>query len=153
MPDTTLIPINDPGLLTGLLIMAITLVKIIDKLIDIATNRFKKNKGETGTTVVQLDPEMSKMISTTSENVRDVHAVMGRVDKDGTPMVYSSRSGTETLREIVMTLRDIASSQERLAASLDKMETRAMERDREDMVTLNNIQSSADRIERKLDDK
>lgn len=137
-----------PEVAAGLLALAVGLVKIVEVTIRWGLTKIKKEPkvGTSKPVMVQLDPEVSKLIVETGENVRDMHMVMGRVDQDGTPMVYSSRSGIDTLREIAAMVKDAARSQERLAATLDRLDTRFTEHDREERITHNRMQDTLNAV-------
>lgn len=139
-----------PELAAGFLALAVALAKIVEFLIRWAVTKIRPTKREFGSSgrplVVQLDPEVSRLLHDTDENVRDMHMVMGRVDQDGTPMVYSSRSGIEQLREIVVIVKDVSRSQERLAATLDRLDNRLEEHVRDDKVAMGRIKDTLDSI-------
>jgi hypothetical protein len=127
-----------PELAVGVVALVVGLVRILEVVLRWGLGKMKKEQAAHGPVkplVVQLDAEVSKIIHDTDQNVRDMHMVMGRVDQDGTPMVYSSRSGIDTLREIAAMVKETARSQERLAATLDRLDGRFEDHDREERIT------------------
>lgn len=142
-----------PELAVGLVALTVGLVRIMEVILKWGLGKLKKDPHPTGTTkpmVVQLDPEVSKLIHETDQNVRDMHMVMGRVDQDGTPMVYSSRSGIDTLREIAAMVKETARSQERLAATLDRLDGRFESHDREEQLAHTRMQDAVDNIHEQI---
>lgn len=137
-----------PEIAVGLVALVVGLVRIVEVILRWGLNKVQKKQaqGASKPLVVQLDPEVSKIIHETDQNVRDMHMVMGRVDQDGTPMVYSSRSGIDTLREIAAMVKQAAASQERLAATLDRLDTRFTDHDQHEQITHNRMQDTLEAI-------
>jgi hypothetical protein len=141
-------PNLDTPLAAALIALIIALVKIVEKMIDWIFRKVGPKTGrEPGAITVQLDPEVSKLIKETADDMHEVKMTMSRVDVDGTPMVYSSRKGYDALNQLASVVRDIATTQVRLAAGLDRLEAQFTAHDRADAITFNRIDGSITRVE------
>lgn len=136
-------PAADSAIVAGLVTLVIMLVKIVERLVDWGLKKVTRSSSRPSA-VVQLDGETSKMLMETSRGVKDIHAVIGRVDADGAPMVYASRTSLEMLREIAGVLQDVAHTQERLAASLDRLDQKFEQHDKTDGRTFGELRMSVD---------
>ena len=112
----------DPTATTaGLIALAIGLVKIVEKLVEWV---IKKMSPDGGKNVVQLDPEMSRMVQETHARVVVMADTMSVKDGDGVPMVYSSRVIADDVRSTAMILKDISYTQQKLLDRLESLDER-----------------------------
>lgn len=100
----------------------VTLVKIVEKLVDWGVSKFTGNKSEHIT--MQLDPETARAIHETNLKMAGVADITTLKDHDGVPMVYCLRSIPEDLRQTAILLRDISYTQQRLLDRLEALDDR-----------------------------
>jgi hypothetical protein len=114
---------HDDATIAGLLALAIGLIKVIEVLVIWGMKKMKSGReGANGhVTLVQLDPSTSQALKEILEKVHDVHQISQVKDQDGIPMMYSSRSNNENVKQIALCLRDVSHCQERIVEKLDKM--------------------------------
>lgn len=116
---------HDDVTVAALLAISIGLLKIVEKVIEWGFKKVSERNGNavnTGITSVQLDPESARYFREIYEKAHDIHNTISIKDNDGVPMVYSSRSNNENVKDIALCLRDVSSSQERITSALDKIE-------------------------------
>lgn len=111
------------AIIAGLLALALGFIKVLE----VFGTWFVKKLGPTKeksdkVVVVQLDPEVSRMIRDTHDRVHSMHDILTVKDHDGTPLVYSSRSMAENVSVVAAAARDISSSQERIVEILEKID-------------------------------
>lgn len=151
--DVTAIPTQhaqqtDPAvLMAGLIALAMGMMELV-KTIFTWVSRKLYGKHEGDQVLVHLDPEVSRAIRETAKNMEEVLHVVTRVDLDGTPMVYTSRSGNEHLRAVVEVIRDIQRSQERLVTALEKLDGRFDDHDREERITHGRMQDTLEAMKK-----
>lgn len=142
-------PNLDTPLAAALIALIIALVQIMGKMFDWIFKKLSKNGGKESSSsiTVQLDPEVSRLIKETADDMHEVKSTIGRVDVDGTPMVYSSRKGFDALGQLAQVVRDVATTQVRLAASLDRLESKFEAHDKADAITFQRMNTSLERVE------
>jgi hypothetical protein len=97
----------DSSTLAGLVVAVVSLIKIIEKLMDWGFERFvKKNVANQ---IVQLDPQASAAIVELLRRTESIEEILHSKDSDGMPLVYFPRSA----------LKDMV---ERQRATLDKLD-------------------------------
>jgi Mg2+ and Co2+ transporter CorA len=96
---------------------AVALMKVLEKLIEWAAK--KMNGKDSHATVVQLDPEVSRMLRETYERTAHVNELATKTDNDGIPMMYTPRSAIELQRQTAEALRDVTHSCERISKNVD----------------------------------
>lgn len=115
------------AIIAGLFALALGLVKVVEVSIAMIAKRVSGTKSEKvdkidRVVVVQLDPEVSRLIRDTHDRVHTLHDIVNVKDHDGVPMVYSSRTMAENVTLIAAAMKDVSSSQERLADVMEKIE-------------------------------
>ena len=114
---------------------------------------FERKKGGLGglksTTqlVVQLDPEVSKAIHDTADNIKNVSEIVSRRDDSGVPLVYSDRRLEESIVKITEALATLADAQKRLAESMARLDARFEAHDKSDSITFSRLADTMVRIE------
>jgi hypothetical protein len=105
----------------ALIMLAVALVKIVDKLVDWVG---KKMNGRNGhhKTVVQLDAEMSRIIHETHLRTSATSDIVSVKDQSGAPMVYTPRSLVEDSRKTVEHMRDLSYVIQRLVDRVEGVE-------------------------------
>jgi hypothetical protein len=138
-----------PALTAVLVTLAIGLMDIIKLLIGWMSKKFSKKDRDrhAQTLLVQLDPEVSAVVHETGDNVKDVSAIVSRVDADGMPLVYADRKMERTVEKIAILLDRISNTQERLSENMAKLESRFEEHSKQDVVTFARLADSHARIE------
>jgi hypothetical protein len=149
-PEVVNSAVNTP-VLAAIIALAFGLVKVL--VIEVQALVKKYGKPQSAQAVeIQFDPEVSKRISDMSEQVDRMSNVMGKTDNDGTPMVYSSRSGMEAVRDIAVIIRSVSTAQERLARVMERLEERFVDHDKTDAATFHQMNSSLERLVKAFDD-
>lgn len=114
---------GDASTTAGLFALAMGLMKVLEIMATWLVKKMGPTKEKSEKVlVVQLDPEVSRMIRDTHDNVHRMHDVLSVKDHDGVPMVYSSRTTAENVNSIAAAMRDVASAQERIAGVIEKIE-------------------------------
>lgn len=115
---------NDSATIAGLIALAVSLVKLLELFAAWALKKIQPAKdGSNGhVSLVQLDPITSQALRDILERVHDVSEIVKVKDRDGTPMVYSSRTNNDNVQQIATCLRDVSKCQERIVERLDKMD-------------------------------
>ncbi len=105
----------------GLIAVAIGLVKIVEKLVEWT---FKKMSPDGAKPVVELSPEISRLIHETHQRTVLMAEIMGVKDGEGVPLMYSSRVIAEDVRSTAMVLKDISYTQQKLLDRLEALDER-----------------------------
>ena len=154
MEPTATLPLQDPATTAAIFALLMAIVKVVEKIVSWATSKIpskaSKSVSAKVNTIVHLDPGVSQAISETGRNVREMHAVLNRVDLDGTPMVYSSRSDTEHLRQTALIMQEVSRTMERIVDSLERLETKFEHHDRADTLSHSRIEDSLERVEKQV---
>lgn len=142
---------GSPSAFAAMIAVALGLMKLLEVAIMAIV---KKYTGKDGKPVVEvtLDPALIEKISSIADEVSHVHDVIRKTDNDGTPMVYSSRSGIEAVRELTMLLKSVSLTQERLAHVMDRLENKFIDHDRQDALIQNAINSTLERLLKAFDE-
>lgn len=136
---------SDPTLTALVVTLAMGLVEIIKILVGWIGKKVTKQHSQT--LLVQLDPEVSQIIHETGNEVKDVRAVISRVDADGVPLVYADRKVEHNVESIATALNKTVEQQAVLASALQKLMDRFEEHDRSDALTFARIVDSQARLE------
>lgn len=102
--------------------LAVTLAKIVEKLIDLGYNKFKKPEDDS-TECKMILKEMHAMIKTISE-------LTSRVDINGLPMVFFPRNIESRQLESLNLLNDASHSQINVTKILDKLTDKVIDIDK-----------------------
>lgn len=102
--------------------LAVTLAKIVEKLIDLGYNKFKKPEDDTAE-FKTLMKEMHSMIKTISE-------LTNRVDINGLPMVFFPRNIESRQLESLNLLNDASHTQINVTKILDKLADKVIDIDK-----------------------
>lgn len=140
----------DPTIMTSMMALAFGLMKLLELTLTALFKKYKPSKPQH--VEVEFDPELSKKINNMDEKLSAMVSVMARTDNDGTPMVYSSRTSVDAVREIVIVIRNISQTQERLAHMLERLEQKFVDHDRADNVLSAQINTTLDRMLRSFDE-
>lgn len=97
--------------------------------------------------VVQLDPEVSKVIHETATAIKNVSEIVERRDEAGTPLVYADRRQEHATIKIADMLKELAEAQKRLADSMAHLDERFEAHDKSDSITFSRLADSMMRIE------
>ena len=119
--------LSDHLTLASLMSAAIVAMKFAEKFFDWAGKKLSKSEKGEKVVVVQLDPEVSRMIRETHDKAGHVSDVVSVLDTNGTPMVYSSRTTSENVQLVAAAMKEVSHSAERLASTLDKVEENTRE--------------------------
>lgn len=82
---------GEHAIIAGILGIAVALVRIVERLVDKVLEKKNGKNGVHRPVIVQLDPEVSRVVKETGECVADIHRISVRTDQDGTPLVYGPR--------------------------------------------------------------
>lgn len=144
--------VANPSAFAALVAVSLGLVKLLEITIIAVIKRYTKSGDRTQQVEVTLDPELTDKISQMNEKVTTMYSVMSKSDNDGTPMVYSSRSGMEAVRDIAVIIRNVSQTQERLAHVMERLEQKFAEHDRTDHTIQTSINQTLERLMRAFDD-
>lgn len=97
--------------------------------------------------VVQLDPEVSRVIHETAQAIKGVSEIVERRDDSGVPLVYSDRRQEGAVVKIADVLKDLSETQRRLAESMARLDSRFETHDKTDTLTWARISDTLIRIE------
>lgn len=136
---------SDPAVVAGLVAVAIATAEIAKTLLGIVAKKFSKHKD---TITLTLDPAASKMINDTDNKTTEIKAIVGRVDADGTPLVYSDRNVGRSVEHLGEIMKNLADSQARLADTMGRLDERFEYHDRSDAVIFTKIVDAQERLER-----
>lgn len=136
---------SDPTITAGLIALAIGLMEIIKLAFTWIGKKFTKTHAQT--LLVQLDPEVSQIIHETGAEVKEVRAVVTRVDTDGIPLLYADRKVEHNVDSIAQALNKTVEQQGQLALALQKLMDRFEEHDRQDALTFARVVDSQARLE------
>jgi hypothetical protein len=143
--------VTNPSALAALIAVSYGLVKLLEMTITALVKKYTKGDKQQSIDV-SFDPEITNRITKISDKVEQMHSVMSKSDNDGTPMVYSSRSGMEAVRDIAVIIRNVSMTQERLAHVMERLEQKFTEHDRMDHTVQSNINISLERLMKAFDD-
>lgn len=143
--------VTSPSALGVAVAVALGLMRLLEITILAIVKKFGKG-GHERVVDVSLDATLTEKINKMADRIGHVHDVVDKTDNDGIPMVYSSRSSVEATREIVMIIRNVSQTQERLAHVMERLEHKFLEHDRQDAVVQTNINNSLERLARAFDD-
>lgn len=144
--------VTSPSAFAAIVALAYGLVKLLEMTITALVKKYTKSGDKAQSVEVTFDPEMMQKLTAMNEKVTAMYSVMSKSDNDGTPMVYSSRSGMEAVRDIAVIIRNVSQTQERLAHVMERLETKFAEHDRSDHTVQSNINSSLERLLKAFDD-
>jgi hypothetical protein len=142
--------ILSPQVFAAAIALSFGLIKLLELTLTALIKKYKPEKPQQ--VVVEFDPEMQKRIADMDEKLNSMSNVLSRTDNDGTPMVYSSRSMVETIREIAVIIRNVSATQERLAHVMDRLEQKFSDHDRSDSIVQTQINQTLERLMRAFDD-
>lgn len=140
---------ENAGLLGGAIAIAVLLSKVIEHLVGLLVKRFEKKEEEV-IPIVKLDPSVVAQLGEAAQSIHDMKNVMMKVDVDGTPLVYSSRTGLETLRTIAGAMQQLSSNQDRIAGTLEKLYEKFEMHDKQEQIERVKIESRLAGIESKF---
>lgn len=84
--------ISNESVHAAIIALALGLLKVVEILVGWIVKKFNHgDKAPTAVTIVQLDPEASRMIRETNEMVADIHSAVDRTDPDGSLLIYGPR--------------------------------------------------------------
>lgn len=106
----------DNGLLTQLGVGGIFAIMLIDKAFNFVV---KYKNGKNGDNEINVD-SIKKALS----DISGTYRVISAVDENGSPLVYAPRSWGRDLKQVSECQRDTAQALERVAKTLDKMESK-----------------------------
>jgi hypothetical protein len=147
---TTTSALSNPSVFASMMALAFGLMKLLEITLTALFKKYKLTKPQK--IEVQLDPELAQRIMEMDEKLNSMSNVMGRTDNDGTPMVYSSRSGVDAVREIAIIMRNTSQTLERLAHMLERLEQKFVDHDRTDAATFANMNGQMERMMRSFDE-
>jgi hypothetical protein len=78
---------RDPAILAGLMALCLGLLKILEKAIGWAADKVAPKQPS----VVELGPKSLDVLYDIKRKAEDTAEIIGRVDHDGTPLVYGPR--------------------------------------------------------------
>jgi len=143
--------VTNPTAFAALVAISMGLVKLLEMTVTALVKKY--GKGDKSQQVeVTFDSEITEKIQQMSEHVNTMYNVMGRTDNDGTPMVYSSRSGMEAVRDIAVIIRNVSQTQERLAHVMERLEGKFADHDRNDHAVQTSINNSLERLLKTFDE-
>lgn len=151
MDPATATQMADPTTLAMLVAAVMGLIKVLEISIQALVKKYGK-QDKTNDISITLDPDVTKKITAIADKIDQVHTVMQKTDNDGTPMVYSSRSGMEAVRDIAVIIRNVSMTQERLANVMDRLEQKFSEHDRTDSSVQQQIAGGLERLLRAFED-
>jgi hypothetical protein len=138
--------LSDPAITAGLVAIGIATMEIMKSLVQFVTKKLGKKEKDTIT--LHLYPEASRLLSDTDNKTTEIKAIVGRVDADGTPLVYSDRSVGRSVERIGEIMKSLSDSQARLADTMSRLDERFEYHDRSDAVIFSKIVDAQDRLER-----
>ncbi len=107
----------------ALIAISIGLVRIVEKLVEWGMKKVSpKESSEPKETVVHLDHETTRVLHDIQIKAHNMTEAMGVRDKDGTPMIYSSRSVGDDIERIAILMRDCTFAQQRLLDRLEQLD-------------------------------
>lgn len=112
-------PLEDGATHAGLIALALAVVKVLEVAIGALAKKMSPSKDEK-VTVVQFDPEVSRMIKATHDRVHTMHEVTNVKDHDGIPLVYSSRTVGEHVTATAAAVKDNSVKLDRLEDKVDE---------------------------------
>lgn len=138
------------GQLTALIALAMGLVKVIETAVGALARRIRPPRPQM--VEVKLLPADSEALHDVRERVARMDGILAKTDNDGTPMVYSSRTGTEAVRDTAVIIRSIQQTQERILALIERLEDRFAQHDANDQKIQVSIVSTLERIAKVQED-
>lgn len=144
--------VTNPSAFAAIIALAYGLIKLLEIAITALAKKYAKGGDKAQSIEVSLDPELTAKITEMNDKISSMHGVMNKSDNDGTPMVYSSRSGTEAVRDIAVIIRNVSQTQERLAHVMERLEQKFAEHDRMDHAVQSSINNSLERLTKAFDD-
>lgn len=141
---------TNPATLAALIGLSLALVKVLEIAITGLVRKVRPPKEQQVT--VHLAQETVDRLDQVHAQVGDLHRIMTKTDNDGTPMVYSSRSGTEAVRDTAAIIRQIQIAQEQIIRLIEKMEQRFEQHDLNDQKVQGSLVTALERIARTTDD-
>jgi hypothetical protein len=127
--------------------LAMGLMEIIKQLVNWLGKKITGKDKDVTTLSVQLDPEVSRLIHESSEQVKQMSAVVFRTDNDGVPLVYSDRKAEENVSRLAELMKDLADSQRRLADSMARLDQAFESHDKTDAIVFARMSDAQTRIE------
>lgn len=103
--------------------LAVILAKIIEKMLDFGINHFKPSEDNP----IKLIKETNSLITQTASMIKSISDLLGKVDLNGTPMVYYSRSLEIKQTESLNVLNDLTSGQNAQLKMLEKITDKVLE--------------------------
>lgn len=143
---------SNPALLAALIALSMALVKVLEVAVSGLIKKYGKQKDTTTQIDVSLDSETQRRINETHDKIDRVAQLLSKTDNDGTPMVYSSRSGMEAVRDIAVIIRSVSLAQERLASIMERLEGKFSQHDQQDQLTFAQMNQSIVRLLEAFDD-
>lgn len=124
--------VHDNATIAALFALSMGLIEVIKSLAAWITKRANGKNGNGRAVVVQLDPEVSRLIRETAEHARATAEVVTLRDQNGVPLIYASKIASEKMDNVTKDLtdhmreetdifHDIVRMQERIADDLDRI--------------------------------
>jgi hypothetical protein len=135
---------SSPGLLAAFIAISLALVKILELSIVALIKKVKPPKD--AHVQVSLEPETLHKFTDVHTMVTDIHGLVKKTDNDGTPMIYSSRSGMEAVRDIAVIIRNVNQTQERIMSLIERLEQKFSDHDRADAIVQGEIAAALQRV-------
>ena len=127
--------------------LAMGLMEIIKQLVNWLGKKITGKDKDAATLMVQLDPEVSRIIHESGEQMKTVSSIIGRTDGDGIPLVYSDRKAEENVSRLAEMMKDLADSQRRLADSMMRLDQAFESHDKTDAIVFARMSDAQARIE------
>lgn len=138
--------LSEPVTLAALLALAMGLMEVIKQLVGWLGKKITGKDGSQ-TLLVQLDPEVSRIIHESGRQVEAMANVVFKTDNDGVPLVYSDRKAESSISTLADSMRDLTNAQERLAISMARLDASFESHDKTDSVIFARMSDAQARIE------
>jgi hypothetical protein len=139
--------INEPVTIAALVALAMGMMEIIKQLVNWVGKRFTGKSDEKQTLLVQLDPEVSRIIHESGDQIKAMSTVMFRTDSDGVPLIYSDRKVEQNVEKLVELMKDLTDSQRRLADSMARLDRSFDSHDKSDAIVFSRMTDAQNRLE------
>jgi len=137
----------DSVTVAALIALAMGMMEVIKQLVSWIGKKITGKDRDGTTLMVQLDPEVSRIIHESGEQVKAMSALVSRTDNDGVPLVYSDRKSEENVGKLAELMKDLTDSQRRLADSMARLDTAFESHDKTDAIVFARMSDAQARIE------
>ena len=146
-PTPAVNAISEPVTIAALVALAMGLMEVIKQLVGWLGKKLSGKDAAHQTLLVQLDPEVSRIIHESGEQVKAMSAVVFKTDNDGVPLVYSDRKAEENISRLASSMTVLTDAQNRLAISMGRLDNLFEQHDKTDAIVFSRMTDSMMRLE------